>query len=285
MTKSISTIGTHNGVFHADEVFGVAILQSIHPKAKVIRTRNSEVLNTCDIVLDVDGGKYDHHTNDKEYRENGIPYASAGLIWRDFGAMLMDLDSVGKIDESLIQGIDATDNGHTLECDKAIKTVSGIISSFNPGWDSEESDEIGFEKAVEFAKTILGNEIRREKSRKKASSYVVEAIENREQKEFLILDKFCPWLEVVLTNEKANDVLFVIFPDKSRGYRIQTVPQEFNSFTARKDLPANWGGKRDSELNEIIGIDDAIFCHPARFIAGAFSKDSIFKMAQLAINE
>lgn len=41
----------------------------------------------------------------------------------------------------------------------------------------------------------------------------------------------------------------------------------------------------EQELNEVIGIDDAIFCHPARFIAGAGSFVSILKMADIAVRE
>jgi uncharacterized UPF0160 family protein len=53
---------------------------------------------------------------------------------------------------------------------------------------------------------------------------------------------------------------------------------------ARKDLPKSWAGKRDEELGEILGIDDAVFCHPGRFIAGARSFDSILRMADIAIS-
>ena len=38
-------------------------------------------------------------------------------------------------------------------------------------------------------------------------------------------------------------------------------------------------------MNEIVGIEDSIFCHTGRFIAGAKSFDSIMKMADLAISE
>ena len=48
-------IGTHSGRFHADEVLSTLILK-YYPetiKSVVVRTRNDEILNLCDIVVDV----------------------------------------------------------------------------------------------------------------------------------------------------------------------------------------------------------------------------------------
>ena len=52
------TIVTHNGNFHADDVFSVAALKSIFPTFNLIRTRNVDVIAKADIVIDV-GGEYD----------------------------------------------------------------------------------------------------------------------------------------------------------------------------------------------------------------------------------
>ena len=34
------TIATHNGSFHADDVFGVGVLMGVFPQHSVVRTRN-----------------------------------------------------------------------------------------------------------------------------------------------------------------------------------------------------------------------------------------------------
>jgi uncharacterized UPF0160 family protein len=286
-------IGTHHGRFHADEVFAVAILKHLDSVAKWLRSRDMKVLSKCDIVVDVGGGKYDHHTTDKQYRENGIPYASAGLIWRDFGEQVLRIWGMGEkealsvlqaIDERLIQGIDAEDNGYHLEKDAKLKAVSEIIGSFNPTWNSDDDENLAFENAVTFAMRILDNQIRSIKSRMDAIHIVEAAFENRQQKEVLDLQTFCPWTETLLNLDKNNEVIYVTFMDKSGEYRIQVVPKTAGSFEARKPLPENWAGKENAELGQIIGIHDAVFCHPARFIAGAASKESIQKMAQIALS-
>lgn len=298
MNNTIQTIGTHNGAFHADEVFAVVILRELYPNADVIRTRNSSVLQTCDIVVDVDGGQYDHHTTEKEYRENGIPFASAGLIWRDFGKSVIEthteesdinIEGVLKVfhrmDESLFQGIDALDNGHELDKDYRITGISDIISGFNLTWNSDGDENNAFEQAVTFATQVLRNKLKSAIAKEEAKHIIVDALANRKTKELLILDTFCPWTNALLELDQEEEVLFVVFPDNSGEHRIQVVPKEPSSFEARKSLPLSWAGKRDKEFGDIVGISDAVFCHAARFIAGAVSYESIMKMAQLAVEE
>ncbi len=52
------TIATHNGNFHADDVFSIAALKHIFPSFTLIRTRDLALIAKADIVIDV-GGEYD----------------------------------------------------------------------------------------------------------------------------------------------------------------------------------------------------------------------------------
>ena len=77
------TIGTHNGIFHADEVVACAILCLINSNSSVqiLRSRDYEMLKYCDLCVDIGGGIFDHHqAGFNKTRENGIKYASAGLV-------------------------------------------------------------------------------------------------------------------------------------------------------------------------------------------------------------
>ena len=75
MTSSTPTIGTHNGSFHCDEALGVALLRrtAAYADAKVVRSRNPEVLDKCDVVIDVGAvydparNRFDHHQ--KEFND------------------------------------------------------------------------------------------------------------------------------------------------------------------------------------------------------------------------
>ncbi|GMA58987.1 uncharacterized UPF0160 family protein [Alicyclobacillus sacchari] len=286
-------IGTHHGKFHADEVFAVAILRQLYPDAKVLRSRSPQVLAECDIVVDVNGSPYDHHTVDKIYRANGLPFASAGLIWRDFGAEFISRFGVKDegsrnivhthIDEKLIQAIDAIDNGVDLDRDTRIKGISELVGSFNPPWNAADDENEAFERAVRFASVILDNYVRHEISRIDAVDIVKTAFQTRTEPSLMVLPRFCPWTETLMELDTQASVLYVVFPDKTGQYRLQVVPKGPRSFEARKPLPSAWAGKEGPALAKVCGTADATFCHPARFIAGAHTMEGILHMAKQAI--
>lgn len=82
------TVVTHNGLFHADEGFGVAFLNLLlGPEMRVVRTRNPAQIEQADVALDVggiyDNGKfrYDHHQTGFDYHDDGQQLQSAGYIF------------------------------------------------------------------------------------------------------------------------------------------------------------------------------------------------------------
>jgi len=295
-SKEFKKIGTHNGRFHADEVMATAILKEIFD-IELVRTRDIDILKSLDIVYDVGDGEFDHHQVEKEYRENGTPYAACGLIWRKFGRDVIQVnepslseaenDGVFRyIDRNMVEAIDASDNGirSTVTIIPTLN-ISTLIANFNPPWDAKiENEDKYFDEAVKFADLILGNTLAQQISIVKAKTNIIEAYKKRARQELLVLDRSYPWPRVLSSIDKNKEVLFVIFPREDE-YLIQTVRGSGGSLGNRKSLPASWAGKRGEELNQVIGIDDSIFCHTGRFIAGAKSFDSIIKMAELAIEE
>lgn len=84
-------IGTHNKFFHSDDVVACAMLCLLHEKRKIeiVRTRDEQILQECNICVDIGGGAFDHHMPDfNKVRENKIPYASAGLVWKRFAIQI-----------------------------------------------------------------------------------------------------------------------------------------------------------------------------------------------------
>ena len=293
--KQFKRVGTHSGRFHADEVMATAILKQIFD-IEVVRTRDPGVLNSLELIYDVGGGEFDHHQVEKEYRESGTPYAACGLIWRKFGREVVvsrDPELLQEMvdaafqytDVFLIEGIDAIDNG-LRTCETIIPTmnISSVISGFNPQWDSDVSEDAAFNEAVDFASAALNNIINQQISVMKARAHIIKAYNDRVRPEVLILDKAYPWMSNINSIDTGNEVLFVIYP-RDGQYLIQTVRENGGGYRDRKSLPQSWAGKRDEELNRIVGINDAVFCHPSRFIAGARSLESVLKMADAAISE
>jgi uncharacterized UPF0160 family protein len=283
----------HDGVFHADDVFSCAIIKLIHPDIEILRSRDDDIIKQADFRIDV-GGKnnpdsndFDHHMTDGAgERENGIPYASCGLVWKTHGLKLAKTKYRWEyIDRRIIQSIDAIDCGYSPEAQKPEiqhYTVSEMIDSYNPVWfETDVTHDESFSLAVKTAMLILQNELKRAEGFEMAKSIIYEAIETAVNPHYIVFDQYCPWQHIVI-NE--TDILYVIFPSTTGDWRVRAVPTFSGSFESRKPLPKSWAGKRTDELAEITGVDDATFCHPARFIAGSKTKEGALQLVELALS-
>ena len=290
---TMATIITHAGTFHADEVLATVILKKVLGNITVCRTfKVPEELDDGVIVYDIGFGKFDHHQKGGNgSRENGVPYAALGLIWKEFGHKLVadtcNPDLIWNlIDRDLIQGVDATDNGVMPKADYPAQSMSLslAVSSFNPTWDSTESADECFVKAVAFAEIVFDNTLANAISKAKAQKIVDDAIECSEG-HILVLDQFVPWQEFIFSseNEKAEDIQFVVFPSNRGGFNWQCVPDALGSFGQRKSVPTEWKGLRDLELQKVTGVTTASFCHPAGFIGGADTLEDALALAKLAV--
>jgi len=285
------TIVTHNGNFHADDVFSIAAFKSIFPSFNLIRTRDVELIAKADIVVDV-GGEYDPDTDRFDHhqrggageRENGIPYSSFGLIWQKYGLEICqgNQDVANAVDSGLVSTIDAIDCGHVKGVSEGI-SLSQTIGMFNPTWQEESHFDTCFDEAVDFASRVLKRFIASANGGISAKEIVAEAIDKAEDPRVIVLEKYTPWKRTV--HKLSEEALYVVYPSQTGQWRIQTVPVELGSFEDRKSLPKPWAGLSDNELQEVTGIDDAMFCHNGLFIAGAESFESTMKMASIALKE
>lgn len=285
------TIATHNGNFHADDVFSIAALKNIFPVFNLVRTRDLEVIGKADVVIDVGGiydpetGRFDHHQRGGAgERENGIPYSSFGLVWKKYGLEICggNQDVANSVDSSLVSTIDAIDCGHAEGVSKGI-SLSQTISMFNPTWEEESHYDVCFDEAVAFASRVLTRFIASASGGISAKSIVAKAIEQAEDPRVIVLEQYTPWKRTV--HALSEDALFMVYPSDSGQWRIQTVPVEPGSFENRKSLPKAWAGLSDKALQDVTQLDDAMFCHNGLFIGGAASFGSTMKMAAMALEE
>lgn len=284
-------IATHNGKFHADDVFSVALLTELFPDAQVVRSRDPQVLDSADLVLDVGGvydvakQRFDHHQLSSGARDNGVLYSAFGLLWKEYGLQYCESnrDVWRRIDSRLVVAIDAVDNGQDLYrlTDFGVNPldISETIGLFNPV-DTSEDFDAQFFVAVELAKRILG--------RLKAKYLAVIAAEKKflslyaanADKRYVVLPEYLPHGSVAA---KQPELLFTIYPGATGNWTIQTVRKDDFSFDSRKYLPQSWRGLNNSELADVTGVLDAVFCHKAGFIAAAESKEGALKLLELAL--
>jgi uncharacterized UPF0160 family protein len=288
-------VATHPGNFHADDVFALAALGLAAGPLEILRTRDEEAIAAADARVDVGGrsdpatGDFDHHQKGGAgERPNGIRYASFGLVWRHHGAQLAGgPEAAAAIDERLVQGVDANDTGQTITepLVDGIRpmTVSGIVAALNPAWDEEltqAEEDARFEQAVALATGILQREIAGAAAFQRAHRLVRDAIGRAGDPRVIELERNMPWHDAVVT--AAPEALYVMYP-KSDGWGLQAVPRVLGEFGNRKDLPAEWAGRSGADLAAVTGVDDALFCHAARFYASAQSREGITALAQRAL--
>lgn len=294
LNKPLKKIVTHSGNFHTDEVFACAVLSLLHDGAvEIVRSRESAVWAMGDYVMDVGGvydagaGRFDHHQEGGAgVRDNGTPYSSFGLVWKEFGERITgSAYAVVMIDKRLVQPIDAGDNGFEtfgVRGDVAPYILQDAIASFRPTWNEARTEDEGFFEAFEVAKKILAREVVRTQSEENGKRHAEEAYEKAEDKRIIILEDHYPWYEALGTKPEP---LYVVKPDRGNlgKWKIEAVRDEAHTFKNRKDFPRTWAGKTDTELAQISGVSDALFCHNKLFVAVAGSKDGALALARIAV--
>ncbi len=290
---------THNGTFHADEVFASIVLMGISDKDDLKIHRTSEVPEGINaIVYDVGLGEFDHHqSGGNGSREDGIKYASFGLIWRRFGKEYLQKigveeihidDTWKKIEEAIVEDIDAGDNGqlekvydYHFDC----MGVADIVNYFNSNWNEEENQDGKFIEAVNYMKILFEKVIQNIYAEVMAKAIIENKIEESTDR-ILVLEEHLPWKELVIESEslKAKELLYVIFPSNRGGYNVYAIPAKKGSFDVRKKFPSSWGGLRDEELQNASGVQTARFCHNGRFICSCNEFEDALLIAKKAID-
>lgn len=288
-------IATHNGPFHCDDVFAVAVLLKLYPDAEIVRTRDESVMDECDIVVDVgkiydhEKGRYDHHQLGRGgQRSNDVFYSGLGLVWKHYGLEWCAGDERVRdyIDESFVQYVDAEDNGqdvHTLN-DFQISpvTVGDIVQLFKPNYGEVQDFDACFIEAVKFAGLVMGMLDARARGSIKSEDIVRQKYAESADPRLFIADEFIPLGKLP---EEAPELLFHIYPDTNNNWAIKVIKKEKGSFEARKNLPTSWAGLNGEELAAVTGVKDSVFCHNALFIAVTKSKASTLVLAKLALDD
>ncbi|KAK7259955.1 hypothetical protein RIF29_25591 [Crotalaria pallida] len=224
-------VGTHNGSFHCDEALGCFMIRLTQKfsNAEIVRTRDPQVLEGLDAVLDVGGVydpsryRYDHHQKGfEEVFGHGFSskLSSAGLVYKHFGKEIIANEL--KVNEehpdvhhiflavyrSFMEAIDAVDNGiNQYDTDQPPKYVnnthlSSRVGRLNLDWtdpdQSPEKENEAFQRAMALAGSEFLDSVRfHVRSWLPARSIVKETLVARQSVdpsgEILVLNKFCPW--------------------------------------------------------------------------------------------
>ena len=213
-------IVTHDAHFHADELLAVAALTILYPDASIVRSREGAEIASADIVVDVGrvydiaARRFDHHQpGGAGIRENGIPYAALGLVWKTFGVELAGgIEEARQVEETLVMPIDALDNGVSISKPifKQVQdyTVGDYFESFERGLESMEALEKTFFEILPLARELLKREINIAKLKVSDWQKVRKIYEDSLDKRVLVLPEAHSWKKVLISTE----TVFVVYP-------------------------------------------------------------------------
>lgn len=262
-------IATHDGSFHADETLACAILTYIYDKAQIIRSRDPKQLETADLIIDVSGQNdhkhFDHHSNEFNLkRDNGINYATAGLMWLKFGTPYLKKiaqeffsfeqrneinDAIyqaafERIDREVMYMVDLNDNGQlntyiNQTCGAKTPEQKEIMDKLNEFYQC--SPDIPYLVAMQNLPNISGADqnktflntvkflrqimINIAINALSTECGIAKVLEAYDGSELLIMHEKLPWTQAVMAHfDTFTPCQLAIYPDRKRGWRIQALP-------------------------------------------------------------
>jgi len=301
---TITHLVTHSGGFHADELLSSVILTRLFPRATLHRSRDRHWISPAadKIIYDV-GGAYDasaqifdHHQRPGPLRGDGQPFSSFGLIWAHYGRAYLaqldvpadDIDAIhAMFDRKFVLPIDLLDNGAmepSVAGPLSILTLPSLLESLKPVFDdtSPTADDDAFLTALPIARSFIEAQIRALAAKARARAIVMDAIAKAGTSPILELPMGMPY-RAALYQTGADHILFVVHP-RGTDWTLGGIKLSDDTFDQRADLPASWAGLTDAALEVACGVKGAKFCHNARFIAVADTRDAIMQMAGIAVN-
>lgn len=257
LVKETNKVQTHNGVYHADDVFCVALLKYVL-KQEIAVKRNRTVNEKERIfIFDMAGGSFDHHQSN-EYREEGETgiFASFGKLWCTVGRTIPGLreEVWREIDLSFVRSIDLTDNTGNMNpvnyFINSLRTVGGF-------------DDTAFSKAVDLAynmlETIIQAGLLKSRELDEFEAEVSDALASTTDNDGVLeLSKFYSVNKEVYLNLPYNWIIYPAFG----SYTIQAVKDQL--------MPEDKRG--------LGPIGDIIFTHKGGWIGKTKTKEAALSL-------
>ena len=289
-------IGTHNGIFHSDEIIAVALFSATEKVTSIIRSRDIKVLAKADTLVDV-GGKYDgqnffdHH----QLREGDDLYglSSAGMVAKSIsvsytcndcwnngeiplhvenrcchscGSEATILDSL-YWKRDIISAVDARDTRVNWDKNGKFEPLFNAVNDCN-NIDIGSKDQYAmFLALVQIFTSYFKGEIEYEELFAKVSEI---GATNKTKKEKIMKDRFSKVVKVgmignipMYKNKNLEYVDTSLFGDK---------PFIFISFDGTQN---NYSVSTNTNYCKIVDINNKVFVHANGFFAKTNSIDNL----------
>ena len=309
LPSCIRTAATHDRMFHADDVLGGALLRMHAPEVTFVRTRDPQKWAQTDVVFDVGGdyaaGKdkrsgessgenesdesaspwvFDHHQRVGPNRNDGKPFASFGLLWRELGAVVgakvlagvaapLRDEVLAAFEADFVRSVDDHDNTGKSEHSGAQNAIRAIGMHGPVGPPSEDTTPQAFDAAYEQAVGFGIQVIRRRLFK------LLVRIETVPKIEAAIADAFAAkadhlvfdfnsggaglWQSVVHAADPEGVLRWVTF-DRGNGWIVRNIKTACGE---ESFLPEAWRGLENDAADAATGIPGTVFVHRSGFLA------------------
>lgn len=277
---------THGGFFHADEVTAYAILSLARVCDNFVRLTDISNIPDDGIVGDIGRewnpllDRFDHHQGFYT-RDNGMPLATAGMVWQKYGLVAivntikgLSHKHAGRVfeivEKNLIEGIDAHDADNAFSVSATcsggnvrVLTLSQIVAGMNTDDVSDVmAQDYVFKCAFVFVIDVIRTAIRSAHDLCLAEDKFMDTAQFKGK--YIVLPEPMPWREIVC--EKYPEVLYVVHPSSHPGSEWALLATPLSPETRELKRP----------IERSIWFDG--FIHQGKWIAGGTFEE----MEQLA---
>jgi uncharacterized UPF0160 family protein len=242
---------THSGLFHADEVFSVTLLNLYYRDITVLRTRDQQILEKAkadpsifvlDVGMELNPEKlnFDHH-----HPSAPDDLSTVALLFEHLFPYYRDDRNLNELYNRLIKGISDWDTGNTpalRSLNKFPLYLPQLISAFNRQDDQQQDRQ--FINAVNFAHTVLANEMNTAKE-------IAQAKEIWERKKVInentvLLEDYCTFWRTIQDKPQFK---YIVQPDSGNWSVVSVNSNKYPLPVIKNENPSK-----------------VVFQHKARFI-------------------
>ena len=216
-------IATHNKIFHADEVTAIALLRTFTDNEIVVSRVDHDTtdFSAYDMVIDI-GRKFDAEKYFDHHQHKGGK-SSAGLIW-DYLELVNQYPKIAK----LIKMVDDNDVG--ISKAKPFE-YSSLIKCFNNKDIYAQEQDRAFEKAVEFAITILSSMKDLAEALIDAKTIVTKSFIFNNNPSIIELSSFTPHWTSCINGEVTPNIKAVVWEDvQEENWKVKITSKRLGTF-------------------------------------------------------
>lgn len=307
-TDSLIRIGTHSGSFHADDVLAVAILTTIFPNHQIIRSRDNDILEDLDILVDVGDcydhtwRRYDHHMHNPPKDRFDHLLSSAGLIWRHYSKIYLNaikmpkdftfkgqtIDLITAVEKNIrthwIHPIDRADNG-AAQGPTAISELVRAMRPTDPEKSRQRFDEL-FLEAVSMVSFVF------KRACFHSADHVILKTKANIEEQILLCDGKIIVSQYPFHSYKAvspTSAHFVIHPSQeyegSEEYFVVRLITDVDTKLPKTIIPSEVLGTRRDTIEKVLGVKGVAYVHHGGHQFLADTKEDAIRLCMKLLGE